>query len=109
MDDDTRAFMRAFTEVSREAMARKKARRRRKVKDGFFASLGILGVLLFLSLSGLIGAICWPYALNEWLVFLGKDPKVLWWHGFLMGYIPGLGQASIPVAVITWILMLFLV
>lgn len=70
--------------------------------------LGIVGILLLLSLSGIVGAFCWPYTINSWLVFAGKAPVVLWWHGFLLGYVPGLGQISIGAAVITWILMLIL-
>ena len=70
--------------------------------------LGAAVIVVILSVSGIIGAFCWPYALNSWLVFLGKTPRVLWWHGFLLGYVPYLGQVSVPVAVITWILMLLL-
>lgn len=70
--------------------------------------LGAAVVVVILSISGIIGAFCWPYTLNSWLVFLGKAPTVLWWHGFLLGYVPYLGQMSILVAVITWILMLLL-
>ena len=60
-----------------------------------------------LVMSGIIGAFCWPYAINTWLVFAGKAPVVLWWHGFILGCIPGFGQFSIPVAALTWILKLF--
>jgi hypothetical protein len=68
----------------------------------------IVVVLLLLSLSGIVGAFCWPYALNTWLVFFGKSASILWWHGFLLGYVPWIGQASLPAAVITWVLMMFL-
>jgi hypothetical protein len=67
----------------------------------------ILLILLF-SISGIIGAFCWPYAINSWLLYAGKPPRVLWWHGFLLGYVPGLGQMSVPAAVLTWIVMMFL-
>lgn len=84
-----------------------------RLKKGIFGCFTMLfGSALFtlmvLSISGIIGAFCWPYALNTWLVFLGKPAMVLWWHGFLLGYVPWLGQMSIPAAVITWILMLFI-
>ena len=69
---------------------------------------GVFGIVALLTLSGIVGAFCWPYTLNSWLVFAGKPPAILWWHGFLLGYVPGLGQMSIPAAVITWILMMFL-
>jgi hypothetical protein len=78
-----------------------------------FESAGIIGasivsILLFLSIFGIIGSFCWPYVLNTWLVFFGKTAVVLWWHGFLLGYVPWVGQASLPAAVITWILMMFI-
>jgi len=57
---------------------------------------------------GAIGSFTWPYILNSWLVFIGKSSQVLWWHGFLLGIIPGFGEVSIPIAIFTWIAMLFL-
>jgi hypothetical protein len=71
--------------------------------------LGIVSALIALSISGIIGAFCFPYAINTWLVFFGKTASVLWWHGFLLGYVPWIGQASLPLAAVTWILMLILV
>lgn len=65
-------------------------------------------VLFVLLIGALIGAICWPYSINSWLVFFGKEPVIVWWQGVLLGFVPGVGQASIVVAVITWILMLFI-
>lgn len=65
---------------------------------------GVIAVVLFLSAA--IGALCWPYALNEWLLFLGKPPSVVWWHGALLGLTPFIGQLSSPAAVVTWVLML---
>ena len=67
-----------------------------------------IGILLILVISALIGAICWPYTINSWLAFFGKTPKIVWWQGALLGFVPWLGQASIPAAVITWVLMMFL-
>ncbi|MDD5651486.1 MAG: hypothetical protein PHF86_13910 [Candidatus Nanoarchaeia archaeon] len=61
-----------------------------------------------LGISAFIGAFCWPYAINTWLVFADKDPVVLWWHGALIGLVPAFGQLSLPVTIITWIAMLFL-
>lgn len=59
-------------------------------------------------LSALVGAFCWPYAINEWLAFAGKPTSVELWQGALMGLVPGFGLMSLPAAVITWIAMLFL-
>lgn len=68
----------------------------------------IATIIIILLLSGIIGGFCWPYTINTWLVFLHHPPKLTYWQGFALGYVPFLGQASIPAAVITWILMLFI-
>jgi len=73
--------------------------------DGF---AGCFSILLFLLIFAAIGSVCWPYAINSWLLFFGKTHRIVWWQGALLGFVPWIGQASIPVAVVTWILMLFL-
>lgn len=65
--------------------------------------------LIIMAVCALIGAFLWPYSLNAWLAFFGKPETIVWWHGALLGFCPVIGQATIPVAVVTWILMLFLV
>ena len=72
-------------------------------------SLGVLPIIIVLSIFGIIGGFCFPYAINSWLVFFGKAPTVVFWQGFILGICPYVGQASIPVAVITFIAMLILV
>jgi hypothetical protein len=69
---------------------------------------GILGVLCLFCSFGIIGIWVWPYALNSWLIYLGKTAKVLWWQGFLLGVFPPLGILGIMVAIVTWVAMLFL-
>lgn len=66
------------------------------------------GLFFIFFICALIGAILWPYSINTWLVFIGKDPSIVWWQGALLGFCPILGQITIPFAVVTWILMLFL-
>lgn len=61
-----------------------------------------------LIVSCLIGMICWPYTLNTWLTFFSKPATVVWWQGAILGVIPFFGQLSIPAAIITWVLMLFI-
>lgn len=65
--------------------------------------------VVILVIGAILGAWLWPYSLNTWLEYLGKAPVVVWWHGVILGLIPFTGPLTIPVAVITWILMLFLV
>jgi hypothetical protein len=69
----------------------------------------LIVIATVLIVSAVIGSMCWTYSINTWLVFFGKAPVIVWWQGALIGFVPWLGQASIPVAIITWILMLFLV
>lgn len=70
---------------------------------------GGIAILVWLLLGALIGALCWPYTINTWLHFFGKPEVIVWWQGVLLGFVPFLGQASLPAAGITWILMLFLI
>jgi hypothetical protein len=71
--------------------------------------IGFGGLIIVLLICALIGGFCWPYTLNSWLVFFGKVPSIQFWQGMVLGFIPFIGQATIPAAVITWILMMFLV
>lgn len=64
--------------------------------------------IIFMIVGFAIGSFLWPYTLNTWLVYFGKDPSIVWWQGGLIGFIPWIGQASIPAAAVTWILMLFI-
>ncbi len=54
-----------------------------------------------------INGACWQYAINAWLVFFEKETAIKLWQACIVGLIPGLGQAGIPVAGVTWIIMLF--
>lgn len=57
----------------------------------------------------LLGALLWPYTINTWLVYMGKEETMLWWHGALLGFVPtGLGQLAPIFATLTWIAMMFL-
>ena len=76
--------------------------------NGDFMRITGIVFLIILLIGALVGAICWPYTINTWLVFFDKEPAIVWWQGSLMGFVPFLGQASVPAAVITFILMLFL-
>ena len=75
------------------------------------ATLGVGGfmIVIILSVFAAIGAIVWPYTINTWLIFAGKAPIIVWWQGSIMGFVPVMGQIGIPVAFVTWVLMLFLI
>lgn len=66
-------------------------------------------LIIILLISIITGAFLWPYTINTWLSYFGKPAAIKMWQGALMGFVPFLGQATIPAAFITWILMLFLV
>ena len=70
------------------------------------AAFVVFVVVMFIGAA--IGAFTWPYTINTWLTFLGKEPVVVWWQGSLLGFVPFVGHASIPASVITWVLMLFI-
>lgn len=68
---------------------------------------GGIVLIIILLISMLIGGFVWPYTINTWLVYFGKQPSVMFWHGILLGICPVVGQFSIPLAVITWIASMF--
>lgn len=70
--------------------------------------LGCGTIIFVLIISATIGAFCWPYTINTWLHYFGKPVGIVWWQGALIGFCPWIGQASIPAAVVTFILMFFL-
>ncbi len=73
-----------------------------------FTTSNLLIVYLILGiLAGLMGMLLWPYSINTWLEWAGKDPCIVWWQGMLLGLVPGLGQLSLPAAVVTWVADLF--
>lgn len=67
----------------------------------------ILGIL-YVSITATIGSYLWPYAVNTWLVYVGKEPTFSRNLGALLGPIPGIGWLCIPGSLGTYITMLFL-
>ena len=72
---------------------------------GGIASVGILAIVFG---SLLIGAILWPYSIETWAAYFGKVVSIPWYAGCILGIIPGLGQLSIPAALVTWVAMMVL-
>lgn len=66
------------------------------------------GIVTIVTIGMIIGAICWPYTINTWLEYAHKEPTIVWWQGMLIGIVPGIGHAGLPLAVITWVAMMFL-
>lgn len=91
------------------------------VKGLFGLILGIIGygigvlavysipIIIIYGILGLIGGFLWTYVINTWLVYFGYVPVLLFWHGFLIGIIPKIGQLSIVCSIITFITMLILI
>lgn len=65
-------------------------------------------IFVCIILTFIIGGICWQYSINEWLQFFGIDKQLAFWQGGLLAFVPIIGQISITFAVVTWILMMFL-
>jgi len=71
--------------------------------------IATLGMIAFvLCVFALIGAFLNPYTINTWLEYAGKEPSMVWWQGALLGFCPIVGQLTIPAAIATWILMMFI-
>jgi hypothetical protein len=77
-------------------------------RRGFTLIELIIVVFLFFMINPVIGYFCWPYTVNTWLVYTGKVAALKGWHGALMAFVPGIGQLCIPLAILTWIIMMFI-
>ena len=71
--------------------------------------ISILTVLIVIAITtgicGLIGIITIPYSVNTWCIYLDVEnfTPVSKTAGFWIGCIPGVGQITIPVAIVTMI------
>ena len=74
--------------------------------EGVVSGCGCL--LISCILFAAIGAFAWPYSINTWLELAGKEPVIVWWQGVLLGFCPGIGHLTVPVAVVTWMITLFM-
>ena len=64
--------------------------------------------LVFVAIVSMaIGSCCWTYSINSWLAWASSPNSISWWQGAAIGLVPGIGQLSLPVAVVTWIVGLF--
>lgn len=68
----------------------------------------LAGALIFLGVSAVIGGFLWPYVFNSWLVRLGREPWWRYWHGFVFGAVPFVGQTAFLAALVTWLCLLLL-
>ena len=66
------------------------------------------GAICFLIFWVTLNALLWPYIGNSWLEYNGKPPQIVWWQGALIGFVPYLNRLVIPIAVITWFMMMLL-
>ncbi|MFW9899763.1 MAG: hypothetical protein ACFFDY_00570 [Candidatus Thorarchaeota archaeon] len=70
--------------------------------------IAIVAVFIYLLIFAPIFGGAWTYSLNTWLVYFEKPKIGFFWVGYILGAIPGINTASIPTAVITFIVHLFL-
>lgn len=71
---------------------------------------GILMTLIGWIICGLIGGLCFPYAITTFaFLFEWKVIELTFFHGFLLGLIPGIGQLSIPAWALAFVCKLILV
>lgn len=75
-----------------------------------FSALSIFGLILgliLLFLGPILGAFLWPYTINSWLEYYGKEPAFAWWHGALFGFVPFLNLFMVFLAVATFVAKMF--
>lgn len=60
-------------------------------------------LIVMVAVGGILGGFLWPYTINTWLDWAGKESAIGFLSGFGVGCIPGFGLGCIPLAVITWI------
>lgn len=75
------------------------------VKTG--ASAMTAYVLVYCTVALLTGWLT-DYTVSYWLVYAGKPDTFHYWHGYLIALIPVAGQASVPAAIITFIVSFFI-
>jgi hypothetical protein len=56
----------------------------------------------------IILGLCWCYTVNTWLIFFDKTPSLKLWQGIIIGLIPYLDKLSVPITILTFILMFFI-
>jgi hypothetical protein len=65
-------------------------------------------ILAIIALNAVVGAWLWPYSINTWLEFFGREPAISPIIGILLGFCPLIGKTTVPVAILTWLAMLFI-
>ena len=68
----------------------------------------LLIMLMTCTIFFVIGGFCWEYTINTWLEYNDSVNRIEFWQAGLLGFCPIVGQLSIPAAVITLVLQLFL-
>lgn len=67
----------------------------------------ILYICLFAVLAYASGLL-WQYSLGTWLHYFHKPNNLKFWQCMVMGFVPWIGQESLPLAFVTWVLMMFI-
>jgi hypothetical protein len=65
-------------------------------------------ILIALFFVAIVAGFCWSYTINFWLAHAGKTGRIAFWQACLLGFVPYVGQLSIPGAVVTWLISFFL-
>ena len=68
----------------------------------------LTGFMIGMALSTIAGGILWPYTIETWAGILNKPAEIVYWQGALLGFCPIIGQLTIPIAAVTWLLVLFI-
>lgn len=72
-------------------------------------SIGIIGVIVLFVFFAFLGGICLHYDIHFWATHIQHhEVNPSWPLCLAIGLVPGVGQLSIPGALITWICSFFL-
>ena len=73
-----------------------------------FGMYGVV-ILFVVAVSTLIGGFLWPYTIEGIASMVGNDSvAIAFWQGALIGFVPYLGQLTIPAAIIVWFLLMII-
>ena len=66
-----------------------------------------MNLLVVLFIRAAICCFCMQYAVNEWLVHVGKLPQFLWWYGLPLALVPWATPPIVFAAIVTFVATFF--
>lgn len=73
----------------------------------FGVSIYLVYAIAYIAVICILSGLCWQYTITSWSNHLHKPVDIKLWQYILIGFVPVIGQLSLPLAVGTWIVMFF--